>query len=264
MTTETETEIVEGELLPDVYEPPANPGLFGTDDPNLVIVKAADVSKALAHVVRDRKLFARINGKDYVLIGGWTPLGSMLGVFPVVVWSRKLDDGWEARVEARTRDGAIVGAAESECLRSERKWAKSDDYAIRSMAQTRATAKALRLPLGFVFELEGFEGTPADEIPASDDARSQPPATSASPGKIPPELRPTDEQRDEIITLVRTLERINPDVAWGSRCRELAGVDWNMTTRTIATGLIERLQAELRRFSDAEGAGMSAREPDAA
>ena len=35
---------------------------------------------------------------------------SMLGVFPVCVWTRELEDGWEARVEARTITGATVGA----------------------------------------------------------------------------------------------------------------------------------------------------------
>ncbi len=246
----------EDELLPVVYEKPATPGLFGTDDPELVVVKAADVSKALARVVRDRKLFANINGKDYVLIGGWTLLGSMLGVFPVVIWSRKPEDGWEARVEARTRDGAVVGAAESECLRSERKWARADDYAIRSMAQTRATAKALRLPLGFVFELEGFEGTPADEIPTGDDVRrddrrardDEQRARARDP--IPDEIKPTDEHKAELVTLVRSLKRIDPDTDWAVRCREIAGVPGNMLTRVGADAVIEKLRAELRRFSD--------------
>jgi hypothetical protein len=77
----------------------------------------------------------------------------MLGVFPVCVWTRPLERdgqqfGWEARVEARTRSGELVGAAESQCTRDENTWAKRDDYALRSMAQTRATSKALRQPLG--------------------------------------------------------------------------------------------------------------------
>jgi hypothetical protein len=221
MTQDLEPTVLDpdDELLPVLYDPPASPaGLFGTDDPELVVIKAADVSKALAHVVRDRKLFVRINGKDYVLIGGWTFLGSMLGVFPVVVWSRRLDDGWEARVEARTRNGAIVGAAESECLRSERKWAKADDYAIRSMAQTRATAKALRLPLGFVFELEGFQGTPADELP---DPAAAVKAESAS--KIPEEHQPTKEQLLRIGDLLLQLTDQRPETDWKAKARELAG-----------------------------------------
>jgi hypothetical protein len=89
----------------------------------------------------------------------------MLGVVPVVEWTRKTDTGWEARVEARTLDGRVVGAAEAMCTRDERTWKSRDDYAIRSMAQTRATSKALRQPLGFVVTLAGFEATPDEEMP---------------------------------------------------------------------------------------------------
>lgn len=131
------------------------------------------VADELSKVVRAKKLFASISGKDHVLVEGWTLLGSMLGVFPVTVWSRPVgtadgpadDRGWEARVEARTRDGNIVGAAEAQCLRGEKMWRNRDDYALRSMAQTRATSKALRQPLGFVMTLAGFNATPAEEIP---------------------------------------------------------------------------------------------------
>jgi hypothetical protein len=106
-----------------------------------------------------------IQGKQHVLVEGWTLLGSMLGVFPVTVWTQPVENGWEARVEARTIDGKIVGAAEAQCTRDERLWKTRDDYALRSMAQTRATSKALRQPLGFVMTLAGFEATPEAEMP---------------------------------------------------------------------------------------------------
>jgi hypothetical protein len=90
--------------------------------------------------------------------------------------------GWEARVIARTRMGEVVGSAEAECLRSEDAWSFTpppnkygktpparDDYALRSMAQTRAVSKALRLPLGFVMQLAGFNPTPAEEMPPTVD-----------------------------------------------------------------------------------------------
>ena len=161
---EIDGEIVE-EHLPAVRESAASPTLFGTDDPAAVIAKATAAAKPLAEVVRAQRLAVGINGREHVKVEGWTLLGSMLGVFPICVWSRKLEDGWEARVEARTRDGALVGAAEAECLRSESKWKSRDDYALRSMAQTRATSKALRQPLGFVMQLAGFDATPAEEMP---------------------------------------------------------------------------------------------------
>ncbi len=85
---------------------------------------------------------------------------------PRVAWSRPLENGWEARAEARTLDGRVVGAAEAMCTRSERNWASRDDFAIRAMAQTRATSRALRGPLGFVMTLAGHSPTAAEEIDA--------------------------------------------------------------------------------------------------
>jgi hypothetical protein len=124
----------------------------------------------LNQIIRTKKLSTRIGQTNHVRVEGWTLLGSMLGVFPQTVWTRPVMEGeekvgWEARVEARTRDGALVGAAEAECLRSEKTWRSRDDYALRSMAQTRATSKALRQPLGFVVSLAGYDPTPAEEMP---------------------------------------------------------------------------------------------------
>ncbi len=145
--------------------------LFRTDDPDIVLQRATATADALVRVVRDpkRKLISTISGREFPLVECWTLLGTLVGVFPVCIWSRPVtvgeETGWEARVEAHTRDGAIVGAAEAMCMRSERNWSKRDEYALRSMAQTRATSKALRLPLGFVMTLAGLEATPAEEMP---------------------------------------------------------------------------------------------------
>lgn len=143
---------------------PAPGTLFRTDDPVEIIARATDVAKALSEVLRAQNLTNRIQDKDYVRVEGWTLCGTMLGVFPVVEWTRPVEGGWEARVEAKTRDGAVVGAAEAECLRSEKRWKTADDYAVRSMAQTRAVSKALRAPLGFIVSLAGYEATPAEEM----------------------------------------------------------------------------------------------------
>jgi hypothetical protein len=162
------TEIIDadtGELVP--YQQPNPVSLFGTNDPSEVVEAARRAAAPLVDVIRQQKLSVKIGPSEHVRVEGWTLLGSMLGVFPVCVWTRQMEDGWEARVEARTRAGEIVGAAEAECLRSEKTWANRDDYALRSMAQTRATSKALRQPLGFVMQLAGFNPTPAEEMPSS-------------------------------------------------------------------------------------------------
>ncbi len=162
MTDDRSTDLVPIEVMAQIA-PLGNPEEF--------VAGYVRISDTLSRVVREKRLFHNISGKDHVLVEGWTLLGSMLGVFPVTVWTTPIMDadgaqqGWEARVEARTRDGAIVGAAEAECLRAERNWKGRDDYALRSMAQTRATSKALRQPLGFVMTLAGFNATPAEEIP---------------------------------------------------------------------------------------------------
>jgi hypothetical protein len=60
--------------------------------------------------------------------------------------------------------GAVISAAEAICTRDERKWQAREEYALKSMAQTRACAKALRNVLAWVAVLAGFEGTPAEEV----------------------------------------------------------------------------------------------------
>jgi hypothetical protein len=140
-------------------------GLFKSDEPDEIIARATHTAGALAEVIQQQKLFIKISGRDHVRVEGWTLLGTLLGVFPYTVWTRPIEDGWEARCEARTLNGQTVGAAEAECLKSESNWRTRDDYAIRSMAQTRATSKALRQPLGFVMALAGFDPTPAEEMP---------------------------------------------------------------------------------------------------
>jgi hypothetical protein len=146
------------------YHPMPPPSLFGTADPVEVVARASRVAESLKQVIKAQGLISKISGKEYPRCEAWTLLGTMLGVFPVLVWTRPVEGGWEARVEAKTRDGAVVGAAEAQCLKSERNWSNRDDFALRSMAQTRATAKALRMPLGFVMTLGGFQATPAEEM----------------------------------------------------------------------------------------------------
>lgn len=194
-----DVEIVEeAEVLPAVTQAdhaPAIPtNLFNAATPEQVLEHATAQARVLKDVIVKQGLSSNIQGREHVNVEGWTTLGAMLGVFPVVEWTRKLDDGgWEARVVATTRDGAIVGAAEAMCSRSEKTWAKRDDYALRSMAQTRATSKALRLPLGFVMQLAGYNPTPLEEM---DFARSEKPSTPTTYVTDFPDLLIRGQDRD--------------------------------------------------------------------
>jgi hypothetical protein len=141
---------------------------------------AVRIADLLAPVIERRRLYVEISGRRHVLCEGWTTLAALVGVTPYVVWSRELPDGagWEARAEVRRLDGMPIAAAEAECRRDESNWAHRDDYALRSMAQTRAVAKALRLCLGWIMSLAGYEATPAEEMPAE---AEQQPAAARSP-----------------------------------------------------------------------------------
>jgi hypothetical protein len=182
-----------GELLPAVREPAVPANLFGTDQPSEVIERAGQHAKALDDVIRQRSLYKRIGDKDHILVEGWTLLGSMLGVFPIVVWTHEIENGFEARVEARTLAGAIVGAAEAQCTRDENLWKNRDAYALRSMAQTRAISKALRGPLGFIVQLAGFNATPAEEMPE--------PQPSSDTGE-----RPSKEDFEYLTAMIKRLD----------------------------------------------------------
>ncbi len=244
-------EVIEGEAVELGQElelrPPAPVNLFHTSDPAEVIERATATAKPLADVIRKQKLFKDISGRKHVLVEGWTLLGSMLGVFAACVWTRKLENGWEARVEARTLNGQLVGAAEAMCLRSETLWKSRDEYAIRSMAQTRATSKALRQPLGFVVQLAGFQPEPAEEVASPEPAEPKsaggsqssavdsPPAES--PFKIPAAAQKkvkvkADALATELVALVAELGATDslPSI---ERHREALDVDW--LTRQIAT-----------------------------
>lgn len=160
---EVEPEPPHGMELEVVGVSPAT--LFQTDDPVEIVEKAKRQAEALMTVVREKKLSKRIGAKEHIFVEAWTMLGSFVGVFAIVEWTREIDNGFEARAVAKTLSGAEVGAAEAICLRSESRWAKADAYALKSMAQTRAISRCLRAPLGFIAELAGFSATAAEEMP---------------------------------------------------------------------------------------------------
>lgn len=133
---------------------------------------------------------ANIQGKDYPTVQWWTTVGASLGMFPYEVWSKKIEDdngkmAYESFVEVR-RNGVAITSASAICSTGERTWSSRDEYAIKSMATTRATAKAYRLGLSFLAVLAGLEATPAEEMPREPDAGryNAPPRTPVNPEKV--------------------------------------------------------------------------------
>lgn len=132
-------------------------------DPDVALAGATKAAKALLTVVSQKRQVV-INGKHYLTFEDWQTIGRFYGVTVGVAETTKVDNGYEARAVVYNREGIVISAAEAICTREERNWKVRDEYAVKSMAQTRACAKALRNVLAWVAVLAGFEGTPAEEL----------------------------------------------------------------------------------------------------
>ena len=203
-----------------------------------------ETAQILAEPIRQTHV-VRIGNSDHVRVEGWTMLGSLLGVFPFLEWTKPIMDdqgngfGWEARVVARTRAGELVGAAEAMCTRAESNWAKRDDHALRSMAQTRATSKALRQPLGFVITLAGFDPTPAEEMPSS--------STFTAPEDIGAAAL-TGPQQKKIRALLAKLATTDPEGFSADAVARALDISYRVKTiselsQRQASNLIDKLEA---------------------
>jgi hypothetical protein len=126
------------------------------------------------------------NGEQYLEFEDWQTVGRFYGVTAKVVSTSPVTFGdvigFEARAVVVRADGQEISAADSMCLNDEEKWSARAKYEwidgvktqvgttavplfqLRSMAQTRACAKALRNVLAWVVVLAGYRPTPAEEM----------------------------------------------------------------------------------------------------
>lgn len=137
-------------------------------DPEKQLAFAHKAAKALMSVVNNKEKKVIINGKQFLEYGDWQTLARFYGCTVAVEWTKPYEEsgkklGWEARAVVY-RNGEIISSAEAMCLAAEPRWGGRDDFQRRSMAQTRAASKALRNALGWVAELAGYSGTPAEEM----------------------------------------------------------------------------------------------------
>ena len=155
--------------------------IFGTTNPADFVIKSQEYAKALVDVVEKQQLYANIQGKKYVTFEGWQFLGSMLptAITPQTEYVNEIKDentgqilGFKARVLALDVNGSQRGASESVCMYAENNWANKDANHLMSMAQTRASSKALRMALSSIVKLAGYEPTPKEEMDGIDTTNS--------------------------------------------------------------------------------------------
>jgi hypothetical protein len=170
-------------------------------------------------------------GGEHVRIEGWQVLCHMCNLpLPSIVSVRReeRENGYCYIAEAVLQYGGREYRAYGICASDESNWRGKPEFQLASMAQTRAAGKVLRLLLGWIVTLAGYEPTPAEEMTHDPTPPSTPTPTAPQGGTqrrvADPELQPPidapaddDEPREgnghdaEQATLLRDLQRTDRD-----------------------------------------------------
>ena len=174
-----------------VYEPNQDVAIYRA--PEVVLAEAQKAAKSLADVVSKKKKPVMMNGEQYLEFEDWQTVGRFYGVTAKIISTTYIEygeaKGFEARAVAVRADGFEVSAAEAMCLNDEPNWKSKPLFQLRSMAQTRAAAKALRNVLAWVVVLAGYRPTPAEEIQGM--VNGNKPPVAAPQKKTDPQADPT-------------------------------------------------------------------------
>jgi len=147
-----------------------------------------NLSKDLAKLIKEKGLSSNIQGKQFVNVEGWQFAGASLGLMPIITETTDLtrrgtepgqvEIKYMAKCEVRNiNTGQLVATGVAICSNFEHSKKRFDEYAILSMAQTRAIGKAYRNLLAWLMKAAGFEATPAEEMDFAVDTPKKPSQT---------------------------------------------------------------------------------------
>lgn len=161
----------------------APPQLALQRTPQIVLEEAAVAAKALKDLVESKPKKVVLNGKTFLQFEDWLTVARFYGITVAARATNYVErgrvQGYECHAEAiLVSTGQVIGAGQAECLDDEPNWntrpvyrdgrrvgeEKVPLFQLRSMAQTRAQAKALRSILSWVVVLAGYAPTPAEEM----------------------------------------------------------------------------------------------------
>lgn len=136
--------------------------------PDVVINQARQAAQALKSIIDQKAKKVMINGEQYLEFEDWQTLGRFYGYTAAAtetteVWRDNQLLGFTAKAVVY-QNGQVVSNAEASCMRDEPNWKTRPEFMLKSMAQTRACAKALRNVLAWVAVLAGYKPTPAEEM----------------------------------------------------------------------------------------------------
>jgi hypothetical protein len=161
--------------------------------PEAIVAEARLCADALVAAVRRNGWVQKFGGRDHLFFEAWAFLAAMYRVTPRTRDTRivQIGDviGYECTAEAfHVPSGIVIGSADAMCLNDEDNWSNRPTYEwdarsrrkvqtgerpvplfqLRSMAQTRAQAKALKGPFSWVVAMAGFAPVAAEEMSGSE------------------------------------------------------------------------------------------------
>jgi hypothetical protein len=127
------------------------------------------LANVLKEAIVKEGLYTEINKKNYVNVEGWEFAGAITGIVPIVTMvidlSTDSEIKYRAEVELRNiHSDMVVGCGIAICSNKEKTKKFFEEYAIASMAQTRAIGKAYRNIFAWLMKTAGYEATPAEEM----------------------------------------------------------------------------------------------------
>ena len=232
---------------------------LATKDEAVVMVTPANASEfanQLKEIIVKSNLFTNLKGKSYVNVEGWQIAGAFLGIEPMVESVENISDGNIIRYRAEVsltdvKTGRKCGYGVAICTNREPGKQNFPEYAVASMAQTRAVGKAYRIRLGWLLKLAGYETTPSEEMDAIVDNQqdSEPDIPRNKPWEKyqNKDGKPTDKQLGFIKSLLNQ---------GGASKEDSEKYLEKITTFNEASKAIEQLKARLEKKSVDETAPM--------
>ena len=168
------------------------------------------LSTELSQLIKEKGLSSNIQGKQFVNVEGWQFAGASLGLMPIITSTQDLSNEtaikYMATCEVRNiTTGQLVATGIALCSNAEKTKRYFDEYAILSMAQTRAIGKAYRNLLAWLMKAAGFEATPAEEM---DFAKEETPTKKPKVVEVVAEEIPVEVDRDAIIKNIQAAARM--------------------------------------------------------
>jgi hypothetical protein len=190
--------------------------------------KALEAAKIVQKFVNDMGLTVDIQGRKYPLVESWQFAGSQFGLYPILVecknessyadrhfkWSDRRNNPKEKKTQhfkyravveiRRYSDDKVFSRGSMVCTNDEFGKHEFAEYAIESMAQTRAEGKAWRMLLAWIMKAAGFEQTPAEEMEEQREFYENCPTPQEKTAliKLAYSAKMDDEKREEALALI--------------------------------------------------------------